>query len=215
MRTPDTQTVLDTHKELRELKLEINHLQAVKESVRRDLGEYESAMLALKKEFKETVGIDDLKNAVLENIITNRLKYNIEKYEKEIDRLSLLAAEKEETYKQTGLNLGKINNEYTIVSLALSDLKKELSGLRSEHKSFVEDSTKEKEKLTSSVSQLKREKEEESKKLDECRVEYLEKTTFILDEEVRLANKKSDLNIYEARLRKKYLELMPEVEIIL
>jgi len=33
-------------------------------------------------------------------------------------------------------------------------------------------------------------------------------------EEIRLANKSTDLNIYEARLRKKYLELMPEVQIV-
>lgn len=215
MNSPSTQTMTDHYKELKDLKLEINKFKAEKEIAWRELQEYQSALTAIRNEFKDKVGIDDLKNAVLENIINNRLKYNIDAYEQRIAALDQQKAEKEPELDMLNLELREVRIDTIQKKKELNELQKEASKKRNENDAFNKDAGMKAEALLATINSLTAEKKKIEKEIADYQSEYDSKRTFILNEEVRLANRKSDLNIYEVRLRKKYLELAPEMEIIL
>ena len=214
MQGTTSKSASDLYLDLKEIKLEINKFKAEKEVAKREVEEYQSALGALHTEFKEKTGIEDLQNAVLENIINNRLRYNIDKYEKDLSKLSSQIIDKEETLKKLIINLQRLSKEFKDKFEEFTKLEKESESLRQEHNLFIKDKTAQSERLLSNLQKLRIEIETARKQLADYNSEYLEKRTFIFQEETRLANKGSDLHIYEARLRKKYLELMPGIEIV-
>lgn len=209
-----TPTILDKQQERKEIMLEINALKAEKEVVKKELSELTAAKTALNHEFKEKIGVDDLKNAVLENIINNRLKYNIDKYEKNLDILKDKEIITDKKVKDLKKSLASVSEKLEKKTGEFEVLSKEFNILAESHRAFLKSSASEKETILSEIKELRAEKEAEKAKLDGYKAEFLAQKTFISKEEIRLSNKSADLHIYEARLRKKFLELMPEMEIV-
>ena len=118
--------------------------------------------------------------------------------------------------KQTELEaLVQNMNEITLSSQSLRKEIEKQSKTKEELESEIEKCTNildklkilrqnEEEARRTKLSQLKKDIETDSKKLDDIRVEYETKRIHILAEERRISIRRSDLEIYEARLKRKY-----------
>jgi chromosome segregation ATPase len=214
MQASTTITVLDKQQERKELMLEINELKAEKESIKREVHEYESARSALTTEFKDVVDLSELRNAVFENTIKGRLKKNIDELEEKIAKFT----KEQEKYNTSIKELKNINEQLTgevnQKNSYLLSIKSDLEKFLAEYKSSKSILVPEIERLKIELSNLQQLNKEEKAKNELFKEDFLQKKKFILDEEKRLSTKAQDLHIYEARLRKHCLELWPELEIV-
>ena len=106
----------------------------------------------------------------------NGLQTSIQNGEKELEKQKLIKTE--------------LQNEITKYSASLDDIKLALEKVKDEKRILI--------------SQLSEEASEKRKELSQMRKEYEEKRFELLRETRLLSIKRSDLEIYEARMRKKY-----------
>lgn len=213
MKTESTLTILDKQKERKDLMLEINRLKAEKEIVKRDLNDYTEAKTALQNEIFGGVLVSDLKETVLTNI-RSKLKKDIGDLESKKDTLekvtskyNTLVQKSVEKYNEIVENTKKVSSDLKVVTIDLNRKREELN-----KESKVIDSEIEQKRAT--LQKLKEDNAIELKKIQDAQQEFENKKSDLMKQEIRLANKSQDLGIYEARLRKKYLELMPDMEIV-
>lgn len=214
MSVKTTQTILDRQKEQKDLMLEINGLKAQKESISREVNELIEAKTALINEIHSGVKVGELKDTVLSNI-----RFNLQK---DIDELSVkkdsLERIKDKNTELVG-NLSKakkeLANEVKNKQIELKSTISELGKLILKSKEEKNQFEREVERTLADLVNLNMKRDSLNKEISESEQSFKEKQEFIKKEEIRLANKGQDLNIYEARLRAKYLELMPGVEIVI
>lgn len=213
MKILSTPTTVSKQKEVKDLMIEINGLKSEKEVLKRDIQDLSEAKTVLMNETISGVDVSDLKDIVSDNI-RRKVQNDISELTKNKDLLDLVVLHKQAEFsslneKALGLTLNK-GELLTSLEKINSELE-EVKSLKQRESKGLDDEIEKKMKELESLRVLS---ESELKKIEECRKEYEDKKAFLMKEEIRLANKGSDLNIYEIRLRKKYLELMPGTEII-
>lgn len=213
MQVPTTETILDRQKEQKALMMEINRLKNERETIQANLAEYIEAKTALQNEIIGGVKVSDLKDTVLFNI---REKYKMEAavFSNAKQKFEQAAIQKRDELKKVKEQIEKSNKDLEKSESELIDLRIKLDEAKGINQKEISEIEKHKEKEINKLEKLKKDNEEALKKLREYESEYQGKKSELMKQEIRLANKGSDLAIYEARLRKKYLELMPDIEIV-
>lgn len=208
-----TPTILDKQKEMKDLMLEINKLKSEKEIVKNELLGLTEAKTAILKEVIGGVSISDLKETVLSNIRT-KVQSDIDFLEQQKSDIEKLNNYKKNEFSSLSSELLSLSMNIKSKSVEFENLTTDLKSVResyNEEKRFIE---KEINKEAKKLKELKAEESEILSEIEKNKKDFEDRKEFLLKEEIRLANKSSDLHIYEARLRKKYLELMPEMEIV-
>ena len=214
MQVPSTQIYTDSLAENKKLREEIALLKQEKETVKREVEQYEAAKVALIREFGTKIDLSEIKDAALETIRhglrkdNNDLRDRQGKYEREIISKK---AEKDSLEKR----LVEVSQLLADWGILLSDIKAQIAGETLKINSLKIETTKKSEELFKQITDLKYQKESVKQDLNNYKTEYEQKKNDILKNEDRLANKAADMNIYEARLRSKWSQMFPETEMIL
>jgi chromosome segregation ATPase len=214
MQVPSTQIYTDSLAENKKLREEIALLKQEKETVKREVEQYEAAKVALIREFGTKIDLSEIKDAALETIRhglrkdNNDLRDRQGKYEREIISKK---AEKDSLEKR----LVEVSQLLADWGILLSDIKAQIAGETLKINSLKSETTKKSEELFKQIADLNKQKESARQDLNNYKTEYEQKKNDILKNEDRLANKAADMNIYEARLRSKWSQMFPETEMIL
>ena len=213
MQGTTTKSASDLYLDLKEIKLEINKFKAEKELAKIELKEYQEARDAIANEYVHGIDIGDLRDKVLSNIKAN--------LQKEIDALSQnktvlenSTEQKQNEAKSLKEKVVKLSEQEKESSSKLKVINFKLEKAREVKNQEVKLLDKQIQEKTDSLIKLLNESNDELNKIKEARKELQDDLKLRMKEDIRLANKGSDLHIYEARLRKKYLELMPGMEIV-
>jgi chromosome segregation ATPase len=213
MKVPTTQTIIDTHKEIKDLKDSIAVLKSEKEKVKNELLDLTEAKTAILNEFIGGVSIADLKEDVLSNI-RRKIQSEVVSLEQQKNDLEILNNYKKNEFSSLFEKLSSLSLNIENKSVELETLNTDLETTRDVYNK--EKTSIEKEVNTEAIKlkELKDKNNEILLEIENNKKDFEDKKAFLLKEETRLANKGSDLRIYEARLRKVYLELMPDKEIV-
>lgn len=203
----------DLYLDLKEIKLEINKFKAEKELAKIELKEYQEARDAIANEYVHGIDIGDLRDKVLSNIKAN-LQKDINVLEKNKTTLDNSVEQKQNEAKYLKEKIVKLSEQEKESSLKLQKINQELGKAREEKNQEIKSLDIAIELKTKDLSKLVIENNLELQNIKEARLELENAKKLRIKEDIRLANKGSDLHIYEARLRKKYLELMPGIEIV-
>lgn len=213
-RVRNTPTVLDAQLERREVLLDINKHKASLEKIKGDISDLTAARTALQDEVVSGISLEEVKDTVLSNIKRN-LQKKISELKTERDTVSnaILVGE---------TRLEELNTELGLKRIELETINDEITGRRelsthltkeyNDNEIYFNDKRK---LLNKEIEELEEKKKLASKRLEDYNKEYDEKKSFVLQEEIRLARKKSDLNIYEGRLRKTYAKHSPDTVLVL
>lgn len=208
-----TKSASDLYLDLKEIKLEINKFKAEKELAKIELKEYLEARDAIQNEYVHGIDIGDLRDKVLSNIKAN-LQKDIDVLSKDKTLLENSVEQKANESKSLKERIVKLSDQQVEKSFELQKINNELEEAREEKNQELKLITTEIEEKTNILKELRTNNQIELQTIKDARKELEDEKKLRMKEDIRLANKGSDLHIYEARLRKKYLELMPEMEIV-
>ena len=208
-----TKAASDLYLELKDIKLEINKAKAEKESVLIELKQHQEALAAVEQEYSHGVDVHALRDTVLSNIKAG-LQKDIDSLSNRKDSLDQAVNVFKSDLKDLTEKNKKITFDIEEKAIEMLKMTSELENIKNTKKEEIKSLTSEIEKNTKALIEIKKSNEAELKIINDARVELDNAKKLRMKEDIRLANKGSDLHIYEARLRKKYLELMPGVEIV-
>lgn len=208
-----TKSASDLYLDLKVIKLEINKFKAEKELAKIELKEYQEARDAIQNEYVHGIDIGDLRDKVLSNIKAG-LQRDIDVLSKNKTLLENSAEQKYNETKSLKEKIVKLSSQKDDISSQLQKTTQELEKAREEKNQEIKLLNSEIEKISNNLKEIRKSNEIELQTITGARKELEDERKLRMKEDIRLANKSSDLHIYEARLRKKYLELMPGVEIV-
>lgn len=213
MKVKTTETILDRQKEHKELMLEINKLNSEKEILKREVSELSNSKTILANEIINGLNEDKFKNINLLET-RNNLETEITKLTEEKSSLESLLVYKESEVNNLFEESKKIIEEINTNSEKLYTLNLQLEKAKEITKNETLISQSKIEELNKKIEKLEKNREESEEQIKEFEQEYLDKKSWTAKEDIRLAHKGNNLEKYEVRLRRKYLELMPDKEII-
>src|SRR3990167_2049694 len=188
--------IMELEKTKTKLKAEIEVFETQRKELSETLTDLRKCIMADKGDY----GTNEAERIFrIEDLETKLLKLTSSVEEKENSLKSLI-----ESHNNTSASAQALENKIEKLTQQKSELEKEIEKTTFSLDTFKIMRQDEEEKRRVKLAELKLDIEENSKKLDNIRLEYEQKRIHNLAEERRLSIKRSDLEIYEARMRRKY-----------